>query len=1041
MFSHFFINRPIFAAVLSIIIVIGGLACIDSLPVTQYPDITPVQITVTAQYPGADANTIANTVAAPLETAINGVDNMMYMQSTCSSSGNLTLTIYFTISTDPDTAEVQVNNRVNKALTELPDVVRNMGITVEKRSASFLMILAITGSNGKYDDKYIANYANVFVLDEVKRVKGANQARVLGTPDLAMRIWLDPAKMSGYGLDASDIQEAVSSQNQQFGVGSIGQSPTDGKVEMTFPVVTEGRFTTPEEFEKIMLLSESDGSAIVRLSDVGYVEEGQESYLLRSRLNGQPATFIAVYQQVGSNAIEVSERVRETMDNMQKTFPDGLQYHVSLDTTSFVTASIKEVVETLAVATILVVLITFLFLQDLRATMIPTIAIFVSIIGTFVGLRGLGFSINLLTLFGMVLSVGTVCDDAIVVVENVDRNMREEGLSSIKAAFRAMSEVTGACIATSLVLIAVFVPVAFLGGTTGKLYQQFAITIAISVAISTFVALTLTPALAAIIMKPKSDKLPKFFVYFNLFLAKMTAFYLHGVKWVIKTKKIALLVFCAMLAAVYFLFISVPTSFVPPEDQGYIMAAAFLPDGASLDRTEAVTKKMVDIISKHPAVMDCTEIAGYSLLDGQLKSNTGTVFVVLKDFDKRTASGMSATDLIADISPALNNISEAFIMTFNPPSIPGLGSQGGFEFWVQNRGVDNAMQLEEKARNIISFDAKTPEVMNLNSTINSSSRQLRASINREKSEILGVPPVDAYNALQTLFGSLSVSQFSKYGRVWKVIMQAEPKYRSTPEDIQRIFVRQRETGEMVPLSALVESKFSHGPDMISRFNGFPAAKITGSAAPGFSSGQAIATMEKLAAENLPDDYAYQWAGEAYEEKKSGSTTTVIFLFALVMVFLILSAQYEQWSLPLVVLTMIPFGMFGALVSIWLKGMNNDVYFQVGLVTLIGLSTKNSILIVEFAEQQYKAGLSAFEAALTSARMRLRPILMTAMSFLLGMLPLLLATGAGANSRYSIGTGLFGGMIAATSLALFYVPLFYYLTRKVTEYLYKSDKSN
>lgn len=1034
MISAIFIKRPIFATVLSIIIVIGGIVSIQSLPITQYPEITPVQVTVSANYPGADADTVANTVAAPLETAINGVDNMMYMQSACSSSGRMTLTLYFTIDTDPDTAEVQVNNRVNKALTELPDVVRNIGVTVQKRSSTFLMIIALTSPDGKYDENYIANYGNVYVLDAIKRVEGANQAEVLGSPDLAMRVWLDPAKMAGFGLTATDIQQAISQQNQQFGVGSLGQSPTDGEVELTIPVVTDGRFTEPWEFENIILRADSQGAAIVRLKDVGRVEEGMQSYLQRSRLNGNPATLIAVYQQVGSNAIEVSKNVAATMKQMSQSFPDGLDYKISLDTTNFVKASISEVIDTLIIATFLVVLVTFLFLQDLRATLIPTLAIIISIVGTFIGMQAMGFSINLLTLFGLVLAVGTVCDDAIVVVENVDRNMREKKLSSLDASFLAMKEITGPCIATSLVLIAVFVPVAFMGGTTGRLYQQFAITLSISVAISTFVALTLTPALAAIIMRPISEDSNFFFRTFNKFIDKLTNFYKSGVEWTIRMKYLALLVFILMLASAYFLITTVPTSFVPPEDQGYLMVAAILPDGASLDRSQKVTSKISEALQEHPAVLDCSEITGFSMLDGQFKPNAGTVFVVLKDFAERSEDGMSSDDVILFARKKFAGIKDAIIIPINPPPIPGLGSQGGFEFWVQSRGVGDTSDLQRSIFDIIAKGNESPVTTNLNSTINANSKQLRATINRNKAETMGVPSIDVYNSLQALFGSLNVSQFSKYGRVWNVVMQAEPRYRADPEDIQRLYVKQSTTGEMVPLSALVDTEFTQGAEMISRFNGFPAAKITGDAALGFSSGEAIKEMESIAEDTLSAEYDYQWAGQALEEKNSGGTTAIVFIFALIMVFLILSAQYEQWSLPFVVLTMIPFGIFGALVAIWLKGMSNDVYFQVGLVTLIGLSTKNSILIVEFAEQKFKEGLSAYDAAVLAAKLRLRPILMTAISFILGAIPLLTATGAGANSRYSIGTGLVGGMILATSLGLFFVPLFYYLIRLFSDYL-------
>jgi len=1025
MISALFIHRPILSTVLSIIVVIAGLVTMSSLPITQYPAITPVQVTVSASYPGADAETVANTVAAPIETQVNGVDNMLYMQSTSSATGEMSLTVYFDIDTDPDTAEVQVNNRVSLAMPELPDTVQSTGVKVEKRSSSILMLIGLYSTDGRYDEKYVGNYANLYVLDALKRVKGANQAQIMGLPDLAMRLWLQPDRMASLNITATDIQNAVSAQNKQFGVGRLGQSPTNEPVEMTFPVVTEGRFTTPEEFENIILRADPKGTAIVRLKDVGWAEEGQKSYMLRSTLNGKPATFVAVYQQPGSNAIEVSENVRALMEELKQSFPEGIDYTVSLDTTKVIQASIDEVIETLIIAIILVVLVTYLFLQNVNATLIPTIAIFVSVIGTFTGMMALDFSINLLTLFGLVLAIGIVCDDAIVVVENVERNMADLGLSPKDATLHAMEEVTGPVIATTLVLIAVFVPVAFLSGTTGVLYKQFAITIAISVAISSFVALTLTPALAALLLKPERGEPGRFFKWFNNWMESLTGSYAKGVRVTMKRVTIALAVLGIMLGGTYYLFKIIPGSFVPPEDQGYVFAAVMLPDGASLDRSQELTQQVAEIFAEHPSVAYYSALSGYSLIDGQFKTNTGTVFIALKDFDQRSDPELSVESLFAFVTPKLNALKDGVSFPINPPSIPGLGTQGGFEFWVQNRGQGGTTQLSEMAQAVIDKANERPELTRLNSTFNAASRQLRADVDRSKSETLGVPVQDVYATLQTLFGSLYVSQYNKYGRVWQVILQAEPEFREKPEDIQNIFVRQH-AGEMVPLSALVETRYITGPDLLPRFNGFMAAKITGDANAGFSSGQSISTMEEVSNEVLPDGFTFAWSGQAYEEKKSSGTTAVVFAFALVMVFLILSAQYEQWSLPLAVITAVPFGIFGALVSVWLRGMENDVYFQIGLVTLIGLSAKNAILIVEFAELKYKEGLSAFDAALEAARMRLRPILMTSLSFILGAMPLVLASGAGANARHSIGTGIIGGMVGATSLALFFVPLFYFL---------------
>ncbi len=1025
MISATFIKRPILSSVLSIIVVIAGLVSMVSLPVNQYPAITPVQVTVSASYPGADAETVANTVAAPIETQVNGVDNMLYMQSTSSATGEMTLTVYFDIDTDPDTAEVQVNNRVSLALPELPDTVRSTGVKVEKRSASILMLIGINSPDGRYDEKYIGNYANLYILDALKRVPGANQAQIMGLPDLAMRLWLQPDRMASLSITPSDVQRSVSEQNQQFGAGRLGQSPTYDPVEMTFPVVTEGRFTDASEFDNLILRADPRGTAIVRFKDIGYAEEGQKSYNLRSTLNGSPSTFVAVYQQPGSNALEVAANVRAEMEELKKSFPAGIEYKVSFDTTKVIKASIDEVFETLIIAIILVVLVTYLFLQKVNTTLIPTIAIVVSVIGTFIGMIMLGFSINLLTLFGLVLAIGIVCDDAIVVVENVERNIDELGLSPKDATFKAMEEVTGPVIATTLVLIAVFVPVAFMPGTTGVLYQQFAITIAISVAISSFVALTLTPALSAILIKPSKGKPRGFFKWFNTWLEGATNSYAGGVSLTMKRVTLAMVALGAMMFGIYTLFSTIPGSFVPPEDQGYLFAAIILPDGASLDRSQAMTQEVAEIFAEHPAVEDYSALAGYSLIDSQFKTNSGTVFVSLKDFGEREDAGMSVTDVIAYAAPRLQAIQEGIALPIQPPSIPGLGTQGGFEFWLQNRGQGGAKRLAEVAQELIAKGNERPEITRLNSTINASSRQLFSNVDRSKAETLGVSVPDVYAALQTLFGSLYVSQYNKYGRVWQVILQAIPEFRETPKDINNIFVRQRD-GEMVPLSSVVTSRYVTGPDLLPRFNGFMAAKITGDADTGFSSGQSISTMEEVANEIMPDGFTYSWSGQAYEEKKASGSSAIIFVFALVMVFLILAAQYEQWSLPVAVITAVPFGIFGALVSVWLRGMENDVYFQIGLVTLIGLSAKNAILIVEFAELKYNEGLSAFDAALEAARLRLRPILMTSLSFILGSMPLVLASGAGAASRHSIGTGIIGGMIGATSLALFFVPLFYYL---------------
>ncbi|WP_428386226.1 efflux RND transporter permease subunit [Mucisphaera sp.] len=1024
MITTLFVQRPILASVLSIIIVIAGTMAGLALPINQYPEITPVQVTVTASYPGADAQTVADAVAAPIETQVNGADGLLYMRSTSAANGQMSLTAYFQLGTDPDTAEVQVQNRVNLALPNIPEAVRGTGVKVQKRSSNILMLIAVFSPDDSFDEQYIGNYTNLYILDALKRVPGANQAEILGVPDQAMRIWLDPQRMASLGITTTDVSQAISRQNQQFGAGIIAQAPTQTRVPLTVPVVTEGRYAEPEEFESIIVRAEEDGSAVVRVADVGRAEVGTQLYLLRSAFNDQPASFIAVYQQPGSNALAVADSVRTMMDELKLAFPSGLDYQVSYDTTKVVQASIEEVLVTLVIAIVLVVLVTYIFLQSVRATLIPTAAILVSIIGTFIGMLLLGFSLNLLTLFGLVLAIGIVCDDAIVVVENVERNIAEFGLSAKEATIRAMGEVIGPVIATTLVLIAVFVPIAFLGGTTGVLYQQFAVTIAVSVSISSFVALTLTPALCGILLKARGE-IPSLFKIFNAFIDRLTDIYAVGVRLALRTWAIGIALVAAMFIGIYLLFQTVPASFVPAEDQGFFLTAIIMPDGASLDRTQDMTTRAADILLEHPAVARASALSGYSILDGQLKTNAGTVFVELLDFDQRTEPGLSVNDVFADTAPKLNQLRDGLVVNINPPSIPGLGTQGGFEFWVQNRGPDNPLLLAQAVQQLKAAAAERGDLTPLSSTFNPSTRQLEVFVDRARAETLGMPVDGIYEALQTLFGSVYVSQYNKAGRVWNVILQADAQYRDDPADIEQIFVRQRE-GAMLPLSSVVTADYRTGPDLVSRFNGFPAAKITGDAAPGFSSGQAIQAMETLSRQTLPASMSYGWSGQAFEEKQAGSTSAVAFIFGIVMVFLILAGQYERWTLPIAIITAVPFGIFGALIAVWLRGMENDIYFQVGLVTLIGLSAKNAILIVEFAQAKLHEGLKPFDAAIEAARLRLRPILMTSLSFILGTLPLVLASGAGAASRHSIGTGVLGGMIAATSLALFFVPMFFYL---------------
>ena len=1038
MISHFFIQRPVFATVISILLTLAGLAAIGVLPIAQYPEITPPQVQVSANYPGASADVVSETVAAPIEQQVNGADHMLYMNSSSSSTGNMTLNVYFDIGTNPDLAQVDVQNRVSVALPQLPSAVSQQGVQVKKVSSTIMMVIALYSPDNSLDETFIGNYANLYVLDALKRVPGANQASIFGLPDYAMRIWLSPDKLSNLGLTTSDVITAIQNQNQQFAVGQIGQAPTDKPVELTFPVATQGRLATPEEFENIILRTSSSGSGVVRLKDVGYVTLGQQSYGLRSRVNGQIGTALGVYQQPGANAVEVATQVRKTLEELKKNFPAGLDYKISLDTTKFIEASIEEVVHTLIEAVVLVILVVFIFLQSWRATLIPIVAVFISIIGTFGGMYLLGFSINLLTLFGLVLAIGIVVDDAIVVVENVERNMAEFHLPPKEAAFRAMEEVTGPVIAIVLVLSAVFVPVGFMGGMTGQLYKQFAITIAISVIISGLVALTLSPAMAALILKPgehgeqRTDFLYRiFFGPFNRGFDKMTHGYAESVRFMVKRILLGLALFSVMLFAIYGLFRVVPGSFVPPEDQGYLLAVGLLPDGASLNRTEAVGGRISQIFRDNPAVEDAVDISGYSLLDSQLKTNTTTVFVGLKDYKERQGPEGGAPAILKYAMKEFAKIGEAIALVFNPPSIPGLGTTGGFEFWIQNRGSGDAKQLEKVTREFIAKANERSELAGLNSTIRTASQQLYVYLDREQANTLGVPVENVFGTLQVLFGSTYISQFNKFSRVFQVIAQAAPEFRSRPEDIKKVFVRSQ-NGGMVPLEAVVKLEYSTAPDLITRFNNFPAAKVTGAAAPGYSSGQALDTMEAVAREVLPEGYSFAWSGEAFQEKATGGTSATVFVYGLIMVFLILAAQYEKWSLPFSVMMAVPFGVFGALLAVWLRGMENDVYFQIGLLTLVGLAAKNAILIVEFAVMKREEGVPVLEAAVEAARLRFRPILMTSLAFILGAVPLVLATGAGANSRHSIGTGIVGGITAATVLAIFFVPLFYRLFQGMSE---------
>jgi multidrug efflux pump len=1036
MFSKFFIERPIFATVISLVIVIAGLVAMTALPVAMYPTITPVQIQVTTTYPGADSKTVGDSVAAPIEAQINGVDNMLYMTSTSSNTGQMTITVYFSLDTSPDIAQVQVQNRVNLAMPQLPEAVAQYGVSVQKKSSSVLMIITVFNKDGRYTPDYVTNYTNVYVLDSIKRVEGAGQAQIFGVPDQAMRIWMNPDRMASLRITTTDIQTAVSKQNALFGAGQVGQQPNDDKVQLTFPVVTQAPFIAPSEYEDIILRANPEGGAVVRVKDVARAEVGRRQYIDDNKLNGAPSTPIIVYQQPGANGLQVSAAVRKAMEDLKRTMPDGVEYVVALDTTDFVRLSINEVIHTLGEAIVLVVLVVYLFLQSFRATIICTVAIFVALIGTFPWMLGMGFSINLLTLFGIVLAIGIVVDDAIVVVENVERNMVKFHLSPREATIRAMGEIGTSLIAVVLVMSAVFIPAAFLPGTTGQLYKQFAITIVISVALSGFIALTLTPAMCALMLKHTAPRQRGPFGWFNRQFDRFTLAFGDAVVFMIKRKVIAFVLLALMMWGLVHLFRTTPTSFVPNEDQGYLMALVLMPDAASLRRTAETSSRVDQLFAKNPAVANRTIINGYSLIDSQYKPNVATFFVTLKDFKERYSSkerarAESADAVLRAVAGEARGIQTGLVIPIAPPAIPGIGTTGGFEFWVQDKGSGDPGRLYELTQQVLAKARQRPELASLSSTFRASSQQLRADVDRAKAELLGVPVQDVYSAMQAQFGSIQVSQFNQYSRVWNVVLQSDAPYRRSPDDLTRLYTRSS-NGQMVPLSAVVTTRYVTGPDLVPHFNGFPAAQVTGSAAPGFSSGDAIRAMEAVAGDALPQGYAFAWSGMAYEEKKSGGTSAAAFGFGLIIVFLVLAAQFESWTLPGAVMTAVPFGILGALTFNWLRGLDNDVYFQIGLLVLIGLGAKNAVLRVAFAVELRQQGLSLMDATIQAGEERLRPIIMTSLAFILGVLPLARATGAGANARHSIGTGIIGGMIGEATLAMLYVPLFFYLFDRLAE---------
>ena len=1030
MFSRFFIDRPIFAAVLSIFLVLAGLAAMRTLPIAQYPEIAPPVVTVRAIYPGASAEVLEQTVAAPLENQINGVEKMLYMSSNSSSNGVVEINVTFEIGTNVDQAALNVNNRVKQAEARLPQEVRRQGVTVEKNSSSFLQVLAFNSPDGSFDDLYVSNYVTLNVLDTIKRVPGTTNVQIFGAKDYAMRIWLRPDRMTQLKLTTADLLRALNEQNAQFAAGKVGQAPTGGPQELVYTITTKGRLQNPREFEEIIIRSNPDGSAL-HLKDVARVELASKDYDFIGRVNGRQSALLGIFLQPGANALDVAQDVGKAMAEISRRFPAGMEYQNVYDTTRFVKVSIREVVKTLLEAMALVFLVVFLFLQNWRATLIPFAAVPVSLIGTFAGLFLLGYSINTLTLFGMVLAIGIVVDDAIVVLENVERIMHEEHKNARDAAIKAMTEVTGPVVAIVLTLCAVFVPIAFLGGLTGELYRQFAVTIAIAVVLSGIIALTLTPTLCVLILKSEHRTPLRFFSWFNDWFRRVTSRYTGGAAWIIRRGAIGLLLFAGMVAITIALWRITPGSLVPDEDQGYYIGAVFLPDGATLQRTDKVVTEVLKAIQSNHANEFAIAFTGLDFLGGGYRNNAATIFVTQRHWDER--EGVGTHQLIGDYFMKTAGIKEGLVLAFAPPPIFGLGNAGGFEFYIQNRGEGGPQRLAAEMGKFLAAANKDPQLAGVQTLWRAGVPQLHVDVDREKAKALGVPISDVFDTLSATLGSYYVNDFNKFGRTWQVLMSAEPGYRNKPDSVGELYVRS-DKGAMVPIKALAKVSYTSGPDSLDRFNNLPAVKLLGQGAPGVSSGQAIAVVERIANQVLPSDFSYDWGGASFQEKKSSGTSTLALGLAAIMVFLILAAQYERWSLPLSVMMALPFGTFGALAAVWVRGLTNDVYFQIGLVTLLGLAAKNAILIVEYALLKNQEGLSPSAAAVEAARLRFRPILMTSLAFILGVMPLAFSTGAGAGARIAVGTGVMGGMLAATFLAIFFVPMFFKLItdRHLTE---------
>ena len=1037
--SKFFIDRPIFAGVLSLLMLIAGLLAMGGLPISEYPEVVPPQVVVRAQYPGANPKVIAETVATPLEEAINGVEGMLYMGSQATTDGLMTLTVTFKLGTDPDKAQQLVQNRVAQAEARLPEEVRRLGLTTVKSSPDLTLVVHLLSPNGRYDMTYLRNYAVLNVKDRLARIEGVGQVLLFGSGDYAMRVWLDPQKVAAHGLSANDVVQAIRSQNIQAAAGVVGASPGLPGVDLQLSVNAQGRLHNEREFGDIVVKTEADG-AVTRLRDLGRIELGASEYALRALLDNKQAVAVPVFQAPGSNAIEISNRVRATMAELKQHMPEGVDYEIVYDPTQFVRASIESVVHTLLEAIVLVVLVVILFLQTWRASIIPLLAVPVSVIGTFAVMHVFGFSINALSLFGLVLAIGIVVDDAIVVVENVERNI-EAGLSPREATYRAMREVSGPIIAIALVLCAVFVPLAFISGLTGQFYRQFALTIAMSTVISAVNSLTLSPALSALLLRPHDapkDRLTRlmdrvlgrFFAGFNRVFHRGASAYSGGVQRAIARKALMLAVYAALVALTVGLFKAVPGGFVPAQDKQYLIGFAQLPDGATLDRTDAVIRRMSAIAMKTPGVEHAVSFPGLSINGFTNSASSGIVFAPLKPFDERRSPELSAAAIAGQLNAQFSQIQDAFVVMFPPPPVQGLGTTGGFKLQIEDRASLGYAALDQAVKAFMAKASQAPELAGLFTSYQVNVPQLYADIDRVKAQQLGVAVTDVFDTMQIYLGSQYVNDFNRFGRTYTVRVQADAAYRARPEDIGQLKVRSA-TGEMVPLSALMRVQPSFGPERAMHYNGFLAADVNGGPAPGFSSGQARAAVERIAAETLPPGIGFEWTELTYQEILAGNSALWIFPLAILLVFLVLAAQYESLTLPVAIILIVPMGLLAAMTGVWLSRGDNNVFTQIGLIVLVGLSAKNAILIVEFARELEFAGRSPLQAAIEAARLRLRPILMTSMAFVMGVLPLVLSTGAGSEMRRAMGVAVFAGMIGVTAFGLFLTPVFYVLMRRLT----------